>query len=284
MNEKKFEDIAIVTDLDGTFFGAGAQPLEVNLQAIAQFCAHGGRFTYGTGRMHKNIARVLPSSGTLCTLPAVVANGSYLYDFSSNMRMYPVSMRTCDVLAVAACAREASPEVGVRVVTPDGFMTDGHGEIIAQEVSRNPVDFPHIVPFTEWKTNNPAEQWFKLVFRGEQKHLEQLRPVLIEQFGGRFEFAVSGPRFLELTAKGCSKATGIQRLRELHRVRTGHELLVVACGDQENDLAMLAAADLAFCPENAIPEVKAICKATLCHHSEGIMPEVVEQIEMKNEE
>ncbi len=278
MNEKRFENIAIVTDLDGTFFGTGGQPLDVNLQAVADFCAQGGRFTYGTGRMHRNIARVLPESGTLCNLPAVVANGSYLYEFSTDTRMYPVSMSTRDVLAVASRAREIAPEVGVRVVTPDGFMTDGHGEIIGREVSRNPIDFPHVVPIAEWVTYNPAEQWFKLVFRGEQEHLDQLRPTLIERFGDKFEFAVSGPRFLELTAKGCSKATGIQRLRELHRARTDRELLVVACGDQENDLAMLKAADIAFCPENAIPEVKEVCKAILCHHSEGIMPQVVEMI------
>lgn len=283
MNEKRFEHIAIVTDLDGTFFGLGAQVPQANLQAITTFCAHGGHFTYGTGRMYKNIARVLPESGTLCTLPAVVCNGSYLLDFSTGERLYPQSMQTEDVIAVASYARELAPDLGVRVVTPDGFMSDGVGADIQREIARIPFDFPHVLPIDKWPTANPTEQWFKLVFRGEPEHLVAARPYLVERFGDRFEFAVSGPRFLELTVKGCTKATGIQRLRELYRERTGHALRVVACGDQENDLAMLAAADIAFCPENAIPEVKALCRATLCHHNEGIMPQVVEQIEMMNE-
>ncbi len=272
--EKIFENIAIVTDLDGTYLAPGGVEHEKNLQAIAEFRAHGGYFTYGTGRMHKNIARVLPNSGKVCNLPAVVANGSYLFDFSTNTRLCPTSMPTADVLAVASYAREIAPEVGVRVVTPDGFMTDGHGEIIKGEVSRNPADFPHVVPISEWTACNPAEQWFKLVFRGEPEHLVAARPYLVDRFGDLFEFAVSGPRFLELTAKGCTKATGIARLREMFAAK-GKELTVVACGDQENDLAMLRAADIAFCPENAIPEVKALCRATLCHHGEGIMPQVV---------
>ena len=278
MNEEKFEHIAIVTDLDGTFFGAGAKPPEANLQAIAKFCAHGGQFTYGTGRMHKNIERVLPESGTLCTLPAVVCNGSYLLDFSTGERLYPTSMQTADVIAVASYAREIAPSVGVRVVTLDGFMTDGHGTHIQREMARIPFDFPHVLPIREWPSANPFEQWFKLVFRGEAEHIALLRPFLVERFGERFDFAVSGPRFLELTVKGCTKASGVGRLKQLYRVRTGHDLFVVACGDQENDLAMLGAADLAFCPENAIPEVKALCRATLCHHTQGIMPEVVERL------
>ncbi|MBR2446723.1 MAG: HAD hydrolase family protein [Clostridia bacterium] len=277
--ERIFEHIAIVTDLDGTFFGAGAQPPEANLQAIAEFCARGGQFTYGTGRMHKNIARVLPQSGTLCTLPAVVCNGSYLLDFATGERLYPTSMPTADVVAVAKYAREIAPKMGVRVVTPDGFMTDGCGVDIVREMTRNPADFPHVLPIGQWTDANPAGQWFKLVFRGEAEELVALRPCLAERFGDRFEYAVSGPRFLELTVKGCSKASGIARLKQLYREREGHDLFVVACGDQENDLAMLKAADIAFCPENAIDEVKEVCKATLCHHTEGIMPEVVKRIQ-----
>lgn len=277
--EKDFEHIAIVTDLDGTFFGTGAQVPDANLRAIADFCARGGHFTYGTGRMHKNIVRAIPESGNLCTLPAVVCNGSYLMDFSTGKRMYPVSMPTADVLAVAAYARELAPDVGIRVVTPDGFMSDGIGVDIKREIARNPLDFPHVLPVFEWAAHNPAEQWFKLVLRGDFELLTSIRPHLIARFGDRFDFAASGPRFLELTVKGCTKGSGIQTLKRLYKDRTGRELTVVACGDQENDLAMLGAADLAFCPENAIDEVKALCNATLCHHAKGIMPEVVAYLE-----
>lgn len=269
--------VAIVTDLDGTYLAPGGVPHPENVRAIRDFCARGGYFTYGTGRMHKNIIRVLPESTQVCNLPAVVANGSYLYDFSTGTRLYPTTMPTADVLAVAALAREIDPDVGIRVVTPDGFMTDGRGEIIKGEVARNPADFPHVVPLAEWQTYNPWEQWYKLVFRAEREVLEDLRPHLIARFGQCFEFAVSGPRFLELTVKGCTKATGVQRLRELCAAR-GERLTVIACGDQENDLAMLRAADYAFCPENAIDAVKAVCTQTLCHHEKGIMPEVIARI------
>ena len=275
--EKIFENIAIVTDLDGTYLAPGGTQHPENLQAIAEFCAHGGYFTYGTGRMHKNIVRVLPDSREICNLPAVVANGSYLYDFTTDTRLYPTSMPTADVLAVALAARSMDAEIGVRVVTPDGFMSDGRGEVIKREIERIPFDFPHVLPIEEWMTANPAEQWFKLVFRAEKAQLDALRIALMPEFGDKFEFAASGDRFLELTVKGCTKATGIARLRDMFAAK-GQKLTVVACGDQENDLAMLRAADIAFCPENAIDEVKAVCRATLCHHAKGIMPMVVDYL------
>lgn len=277
-NGKSFDCVAIVTDLDGTYLAKGGVVHPANVQAVTAFCKKGGYFTYGTGRMHKNIARVLPDSKSVCNLPAVVANGSYLFDFARGERMYPTSMRTEDVICVASYAREIAPAVGVRVVTPDGFMSDGHGEDIKREITRVPFDFPHVLPVSDWARVNPTQQWFKLVFRGEAADLETLRPYLVERFGDRFEFAISGPRFLELTAKGCTKASGVQRLRELLAAQ-GKRVFVVACGDQENDLAMLRCADLALCPENATDAVKSLCASVLRHHDQGMMPEVVAYIE-----
>lgn len=275
MTNREFDCIAIVTDLDGTYLAPGGVEHPENVRAIRGFCARGGYFTYGTGRMHKNIARVLPDTPRICNLPAVVANGSYLFDFSTDTRLHPVSMPTEDVLAVATYARELDPDVGCRVVTPDGFMSDGRGEAIKREIERIPFDFPHVTEIENWQACNPAEQWFKLVFRAEPEQLDALRPQLIARFGDRFEYAASGARFLELTTRGCTKATGVQRLRDRFS-QQGKKLFVVACGDQENDLAMLKAADLALCPANATDQVKAVCAKTLCHHAEGIMPEVVE--------
>jgi hypothetical protein len=42
---------------------------------------------------------------------------------------------------------------------------------------------------------------------------------------------------------------------------------------------MMGAADLAFCPENAVDEVKKICRATLCHYDRGLIAEVIEMLD-----
>ena len=105
--EKKIDCIAIVTDLDGTFLAPGGVAHPENVRAVRAFCEKGGYFTYGTGRMHKNILRALPETPQVCNLPAVVANGSYLYDFAKGERLYPVSMTTADVIGVSLADRKS---------------------------------------------------------------------------------------------------------------------------------------------------------------------------------
>ena len=52
-------------------------------------------------------------------------------------------------------------------------------------------------------------------------------------------------------------------------------MVTVAVGDQENDLPMLMAADIAACPDNAAEAVKAVCGIHLCHHDEGCIADLI---------
>ena len=58
----------------------------------------------------------------------------------------------------------------------------------------------------------------------------------------------------------------------------GHPIVTVAVGDQENDLPMLQAADIAACPDNAAPSVQAVCAYHLCHHDEGCIADLIERL------
>ena len=51
-----------------------------------------------------------------------------------------------------------------------------------------------------------------------------------------------------------------------------------AVGDYWNDMELLAAADVACCPENAIPEVKAVCAYVLPSHNDGAVAALVRDV------
>ena len=61
--------------------------------------------------------------------------------------------------------------------------------------------------------------------------------------------------------------------------KVGKPVRLFACGDYENDLTMLAAADVAVCPTNALDCVKAVADVCLCHHTEGLIANLIELIE-----
>ena len=88
------------------------------------------------------------------------------------------------------------------------------------------------------------------------------------------EVTTSSPTLLELMPKGASKGQALKKLKELYPDR-----LAICVGDYCNDLDMLKAADIPACPENALDEVKDICKIHLCHHREGCIADLIYKLD-----
>ena len=84
-NTKRFENIFIASDLDGTFFGSKTHLVERNLEKIKYFCENGGRFTFATGRLPLFIKRPIPNPENIVNFPAVMGNGTCLFDYQRQM-------------------------------------------------------------------------------------------------------------------------------------------------------------------------------------------------------
>ena len=274
-----YSQYLIVTDLDGTFFGKGARLVEENLTAIEAFKAAGGHITAGTGRIPFNIRKGIPTCGELFNAPAVTANGAYVYDLTADVCLQSTPMDPEATLAAARLVEELNPNVGMRVSTGNSFLVnrDRLNPAILRDIGGDPDTYAgEVLPLDRWKTEGAA--WYKMVFRGEPADLLSVRPAVEAAFGDTFEYSVSSPRFFELQRKGCTKATGLRFAAEYLEARLGHPVITVAVGDQENDLPMLMAADIAACPDNAVEAVKAVCALRLCHHDEGCIADLIQRL------
>ena len=273
-----FSRFLIVTDLDGTFLGRGARLVPRNLDAIDAFKAGGGHITVGTGRVPTNIRKAIPACGELFNAPAVTANGAFIYDLTADTLLHSTPMDPETVLAAARLVESLNPRVGMRVSTGKHFLVnrDRLNDAILRDIGDPDTYAGDVLPLSEWMTVDT--KWYKMVFRGEYEELQSIRPIVEETFGDAFEYSVSSPRFFELQKKGCTKATGLRFVAEHLKRKLGHPVITVAVGDQENDLPMLRAADIAACPENAVDSVKAVCGYHLCQHDEGCIGELVERL------
>lgn len=270
----------IVTDLDGTFFGKGARLVERNLAAIEEFKAGGGHITAGTGRIPTNISKGIPNCGELFNAPAITANGAFIYDLTGDVCLKSTSMDPEATLAAARLVESLNPNVGMRVSTGKSFLVnrDRLNPAILRDIGGNPDTYAgDVLPLSAWKTE--GAQWYKMVFRGEYEDLISIRPAVEAAFGDTFEYSVSSPHFFELQRKGCTKATGLRFVAERLSDKLGHPVTTVAVGDQENDLPMLLAADVAACPDNAVEAVKEVCNLRLCHHDEGCIADLIGRLE-----
>ena len=273
----------IVTDLDGTFFGRGARLVEENLTAMAAFKAAGGHITAGTGRIPTNIRKDIPLCGELFNAPAVTANGAFIYDLTADVCLHSTPMDAEATLEAAKLVEALNPRVGMRVSTGRSFLVnrDRINDAILRDIGDPDAYEGDVLPLSEWKTEGAT--WYKMVFRGEPAELLSIRPAVEAAFGDAFEYSVSSPRFFELQRKGCTKATGLRYVADRLAEELGHPVITVAVGDQENDLPMLMAADIAACPENGVEAVKAVCSLRLCHHDEGCIADLIGQLSARSQ-
>ena len=257
--------ILLVTDLDGTFFGRGARLIQRNLDAIADFKAHGGRFTTATGRIRQNIRQIIPWAAELFNAPVITANGAYLYDFATGECCGAHAMDAQKVVELITYVQRMNSHVSVRISTDKGYLVnaDRLNDMVRMDLAHYADQSGlEILPMSAWKTD--AANWYKMVVRGNYEELCALRPLVEAEFGNAFEYSTSSPTFFEIQAGGCTKATAMRKLADMLSATPGRPLTTVAVGDHGNDLPMLMAADISACPDNALAEVKEICTDSMC--------------------
>lgn len=267
-----FSHFLIATDLDGTFLNKKGEAVQRNLDAIARFNAQGGRFTLNTGRPHITTTTSVPMAAEICNSPSSHCNGAYLYNFKTKefffeeflsegdvAELLNFSATYCPDLAIRANAREQ-----IRVLVPEGC---------------EPPRIPGCDSYTHDHTAESwaRDDWFKLVFVSDPVRILQVRHDFERVLGERFGKASSSARALEVQLPTSSKAVGLEKMRRLSPEMASRT--VIACGDFENDIPMLKAADIAICPENAMDEVKAICDLVLCDCDDGLIADIIENIE-----
>ena len=266
----KFENIAILTDLDGTFFADGAKVVERNLEAIEYFKSEGGLFSIATGRMHFNLEECIPGVEELVNAPAVLCNGTYLYDFKSGVSTCETLLDADAAYKTVQLAIEHKFEGFIRGSSKRAYVVDTEDKRGGNHLLKFGLTNFIEVHYAKWDTSD----FYKLVFDGEVDELARIEELIKIEFPGVYEYNRSRPTLLELQRCGITKASLFEIFKEYYK-KQGRDIVIYACGDNNNDEAMLKKADVAVCPSNATDEVKAICHKCLCSNNEGVIADLI---------
>ncbi len=271
----KFSGIVLATDLDGTFLTKDPEGRRRNLEAIQYFKDNGGHFTFATGRYYNAVfGGSYFDTAELLNLPAVTGNGSCLYDYAKGEALEQTPTPFEYVRELYVEMKRLAPTAGLRAITDTGVIyTELSNPMMEADFAwLSPKRPSYLVPIDEWCHYG----LYKLALRDELAVVNNLKPMLAELFRGKLEISQSDDTLIDVQALGVTKAQGLRRLCELC---FDYPVTLVVAGDYYNDLEMMRAADLAFCPENAVDEVKAVCRATLCHHDRGVIADIVEWLD-----
>ena len=268
-----FSDFLIASDLDGTFLWEGRISAR-NLEALERFRAGGGIFTLATGRAHLNLRSAIGEPTQLINAPAICDNGAYLYDFKRKQSLCGDLIRESDAKDLLAFAKGSFPDVRFSAVGISSIRTEEDAGCVTRDLLTYDKDAICVTPADAW----PTDDWYKFLFLDDDPAcLEKVCEKALSHFGDRFTPTCSSNWILELQYPHVNKALGIQKLRKC--LNGAKKRTVIACGDYENDLAMLKAADVAVAPDNALDRVKAVADHVLCHCRLGLIADVIEAIE-----
>lgn len=245
-----YENILIITDLDGTLIPRGSVISAANKRAIADFIAGGGRFAIATGRTPEAAAGYI--GGIEVNAPSVFFNGSMLYDWSDSRVLATVPL---------ACGGEAGarfPEFAARCLAefPEACIevyTADNCHIVSNPANDDPR-LPHEyykythTPLTAL-TDTEATPWLKFFVNDSSESLARLEKLATEY--GMDSLATtfySDTHYFEFVAKRASKGTMLEKIRELPEY-AGYK--IIALGDYLNDNEMLLTADCGIASGNA---------------------------------
>ena len=204
-------------------------------------------------------------------------NGAAVYDFEAQRYLFTRRMdRDAAADVLDHCLRSGLP-LDIQVYTTDGICyvtpleTAEPGFLrIHQPAAQRPV------------SALAGLDWFKLVLLERVPGaLRPMRDYLRQKGYDQFDLVegttdvVQAGYYQEILPRGVNKGTAVPALRALPAY-AGRTLF--AAGDYWNDMELLRAVDVPCAPDNAIPEIKAVCRFGLPHHYDGAVAALIREV------
>ncbi len=263
---KRFEGYAIYSDVDNTLLTHEWTIAPRNLQALEEFTREGGLFALASGRGPTartfHLFEMLP----MINSPCILLNGALLYDAKErrglSFQALPYAMKPWLV-----ALHKERPDWPISVCTADDRFQIGPD--VEEKVECRDVETIGL-------------PWGKLLFHVPEAERVSSMEWLRGQGLSGTEVTACDKTLVEIVPQGVSKGKALERVIAMKGLERSH---VAAAGDYFNDQAMLSTPGIrAFCPENAAPEIKAICERTVCSVYDGAIADIVEIFRRETEQ
>jgi Cof subfamily protein (haloacid dehalogenase superfamily) len=269
MSAKRFENILVCTDLDGTLLNEEREVSKENVDAIEYFKSEGGLFTFVTGRQKaitKEIYDTLKPN-----VPFACFNGPGLFDGEKNefIRLVTLPDSAAEILDYVV---EQFPQVGIQLNTKNGIYYQQ--DCIVTEAFRERTNTQY--QYGTFKT--VAEPVVKVIFASEDGAcLDRVSEAVMKHpKAGEVDIIRSEYIFSDLMPKNVNKGDGLQALAEYLKIDMRNTL---AIGDYDNDVSMIERAGVGVAVANASPNAKAAADRMTVSNNEHAIAKIIDDID-----
>lgn len=237
----------VALDVDGTLVDTDMIVSSRLRQAIKTAQDAGVVFTLATGRGPQSITSLAQDLGF--SAPQICYQGGLIYDVKRAQVLHRATLPPALVHEAIDVAQRAGYDISVYIdgqifleslYHPRAFYDRWFGLPIRQV-----PDLAAVV------THDPE----KVLFTAEPPIADEIHQAMTQHFGDRLQVLRTHELFVELVPNGCSKGQALAWLAGEYGIDRQQ---VMAVGDSENDLSMVAWAGLGVAMGNAVSDVKAV--------------------------
>ena len=265
---KKFDGMLILSDMDGTILDDNKQISEENIKAIQYFVDNGGRFSLATGRSKTSMeyyVQHLPINA-----PVVVYNGAGVYDFKADRFVFTKCMDDSCVAFINDICQKFPFVAGEVYLEATEFVVNGN-EITDWH-------FKQIrLPMIEKKAEEIPLPWVKINFCIPEEKMDEVEAYAREYHKNWF-YQRSGRRFFEAMSLGLDKGTGALEVCKAENIDPKYLFTI---GDHLNDIELIEAAGISFCPANSQDKIKEMADVIVTDNNNHALASMIEWLDKK---
>ena len=264
-----FENVIIMTDIDGTLVTDKKQILDCDIKAIDRFRKGGGTFTLATGRGY-SMAKPIADRIAL-DIPAVIFNGSAVYDFSLNKFLWHSSLET-GAKQILKEILAHFPDMGCEVLCSEDVYVPSMNEIERQHLA-----IENVTPII-CDVDDISGDWLKVLLAYPPSQMQALIDFVHEHpdCTNNCHWVRSEMHYYEMLPEGVTKGSGFQRLLD---IMDRPDAFTVGVGDYNNDIELIRDADLGIAVASAQDAAKEVADLVVCDNNSGAISEVIDYIE-----
>lgn len=266
-----FDGVLILSDLDGTLLNSSAEISERNIEAVKDFMANGGRFSFATGRNYTSMSYFYDCIPV--NAPAVTSNGAVIYDFDAGCarRVYALG-ELGEKIARELLSR--FDDIGIEVMLEDTIYVLKHDPINEMHIRYTKAS-AHYGGFEDI-----PKPWVHLLVTRDPATIGEVYDFVASNYSGSVFCQYSAPYFLEILIEGATKGAGARCIADMLDI-SYDDLYTV--GDGLNDVQLLTCTQNSFAPENCHGEVRKIASHILPDNDHDTIAELIEHIRRTRE-
>lgn len=264
----KYNNIVLLTDMDGTLLDSNSKVSNKNKEAIEAFIGGGGKFGIATGRGERNALIFIDDIKT--NIPSILYNGCGLYDYKENKFLELKLLCNEKLKSLLEDCMNHFPQVVIQIYSIGGCLIITPEEFVDDDIRK------HHSPFMNCKLDEIMDkEWIKILFRGKKEELAGIEKYINNlNLEDDITAVYSSDIYLEILPNKSSKGDMLLTLRKL----VGDNCTFYAVGDYYNDVEMLKIADVGIATLNAPDDVKEVADIVTVDNDNHVLADIIYNI------